>query len=198
MPNDEPHEEPAAALLERWRSGDQVAAGEIHRRYAQRLCGLAQGQLSEGLSRRLDADDIVQSVFRTFFRRARGGEFTLDHSGSLWSLLVRITLNKVRKEAERHRAAKRDLRLEQPAVEDGLEPEAVAHDPTPDEAAALADALETVVRGLDAREAEVFRLRLQGRSASEIGEQVGCTRWTVRRVLDRVGERLKKELLCER
>jgi RNA polymerase sigma-70 factor (ECF subfamily) len=197
MPQDESHNVTAGALLERCRSGDQAAAGEIHRRYAQGLLALAQSQLAKGLRRRVDPEDIVQSAFRTFFRRARSGEFTVDHSGSLWHLLVRIILNKVRKEAERHRAAKRNVQLERYGLDEALDPGAVAHDPTPAEAAALADVLEVVLAGLEASEVEILRLRLQGHSPSDIGDRVGCTRWTVRRVLDRVGLRLEKALLAD-
>ena len=49
----------------------------------------------------MDADDIVQSVFRTFFRRAQAGEFRIDSSAQLWQLLVRITVLKAQHQAGR-------------------------------------------------------------------------------------------------
>ena len=187
--------EPTIQLLERYRSGDDSAAGEIFERYSQRLCALADARIGPRLQRRIDADDIVQSVFHTFFRRAGDGQFVVDHTGALWHLLVHITLNKVRKQAEHHAAQRRDVAAEISATESArLAPEAVAHDPTPDEAAALADEVERLVSELDEAEAEVFQLVLEGHSTSEIGRHIGRSRWTVRQVLDRIGHRLKNRL----
>ena len=58
----------------------------------------------------------------------------------------------------------------------------------------LSDELETLLAGLDQPEPEIIRLRLQGYSSLEIANQVGCSRWTVRRVLDRIGHRLHERL----
>jgi len=181
-------------LVQLWRSGDQTAALELHRRYAQRLCAVADRFVSERLRRRVDADDIVQSAFRTFFRRTEKGEYAIDHSGSLWHLLVKITINKARRQQEVHRARKRDVAAEVRLDEDVMHLEAIAGEPSPDEVAALVDELEVILSGLDARDAEMVRLCLEGYSTSEIGQKVGCTRWTVRRVLDRIGHQLRQRL----
>ncbi len=57
----------SAQLLIRWREGDQAAADALFRRYAERLIGLVRLRLSEKLARRVDPEDIVQSVYRSFF-----------------------------------------------------------------------------------------------------------------------------------
>lgn len=181
-------------LLDRWRSGDASAAEEIHRRYAERVLSLAEGRLGRQLARRVGPEDITQSVFRTFFRRAREGQFVIDHSNSLWRLLLRITLNKIRGQAERHHAARRNVELEVSVSEIDFDPEAVAHDPTPSEALALAEELEAVLEGLRPPEPEMVRLCLQGYSPSEIGAELRCSRWTVWRVLNRVGHQLQRRL----
>ena len=181
-------------ILDRWRAGDQAAAAELYRRYDQRLWDLAAGQIGQRLGRRVGPDDIVQSVFRTFFRRTSQGEYAFDHSGALWQLLVRITHNKIYKQAERHHAKRRNVNAEVPLDGDRLSPEAVTHEPTPDEVATLVDEMECLLSGLEAPEPEMVRLAIEGRTASEIAKQVGCSRWTVRRVLDRVGAGLRKRL----
>ncbi|NLY01112.1 MAG: sigma-70 family RNA polymerase sigma factor [Rhodopirellula sp.] len=191
---------PAKALVERWQSGDQQAADELYRRYAQRLCALADRWIDAKLGRRVGADDVVQSVFRTFFRRSHQGDYQLDHSGSLWRLLVQITLNKVRHQAERHRAAKRDVAAEVHCDGEQLSPEFFARDPSQEEVAAFLDELELLTTGLRDPEPEIVRLCLEGYSASEIASEVGCTRWTVRRVLTRLGDRLQRRMkqnLCD-
>ena len=73
-------DEPTALtdLVRRHRDGDPEAARELFAWYAQRLSHLAEQHLSHKLSGRVDGDDVVQSVFRTFFRRTARGEFQID------------------------------------------------------------------------------------------------------------------------
>ncbi len=54
--------------------------------------------------------------------------------------------------------------------------EAVAHEPTPDEVAALLDEMEFLLQGCNAAEQEIVRLRFEGYSSSEAAERVGCSR----------------------
>src|SRR5688500_6266680 len=99
------------SLLRRFRTGNTRAAEQLYRRYSDRLRALVRTNLSHGLSRRLDADDIVQSVFRRFFEAARQGRYMLPSGEELWDLLLVITLNRLRSEEQFHRAGKRDIRL---------------------------------------------------------------------------------------
>ncbi len=50
---------------------------ELFQRYAQRLMAFARTRLPSDVSSRVDEEDIVQSVFRSFFRRNQGNEFFL-------------------------------------------------------------------------------------------------------------------------
>jgi DNA-directed RNA polymerase specialized sigma24 family protein len=58
----------------------------------------------------------------------------------------------------------------------------------------LADELEAVLSKADAVEAEMFQLCLQGYPSTEIGDRLGVSRWTVRRVLDHFGGQLQQRL----
>ncbi len=97
------------SLLRRYRRGDDDAATELYLRYADRLRALATGQTSAQLQQRVDADDMVQSVFRTFFRRAAIGQYDIPEGDELWKLLLVIGLNKIRYAGIFHRADKRDV-----------------------------------------------------------------------------------------
>ena len=99
-------------LLNRFRRGDDRAAHEIFDRYTLRLIGLTRTRLSAKLARRIDPEDVVQSVYRSFFRAAEQGNFELRQNGDLWRLLAAITLNKVRMQARKNRAVKRSLHRE--------------------------------------------------------------------------------------
>jgi RNA polymerase sigma-70 factor (ECF subfamily) len=93
-----------------FQHGQGSAATALYERYAQRLRALAASQCSPALARRVDPDDIVQSVFRTFFRRAAEGHYDVPAGEELWKLFLVIALNKVRAAGVFHHAAKRDVR----------------------------------------------------------------------------------------
>jgi RNA polymerase sigma-70 factor (ECF subfamily) len=173
------------------RGGDPRAAEEICARYAQSLTRLAEEQLSRKLAARLDGEDVVQSVFRTFFRRSAGGEFRIDSSAELWRLLVQITLRKARAYGRQHTAGVRNVAAEAPGGA-ALLAEAVAHEPGPAEAAALVDQIEALLRGLPALYCDLLQLRLEGHSVSDTAARLGVSRRTVHRGLRLLQERLTR------
>src|SRR5262249_43563732 len=108
------------SLLFRLRGRQQDAATELYFRYAQRLRALVRARCSGQLARRLEPDDIVQSVFRRFFRRVLQGDYDVPPGEELWGLLLVIALNKIRTEEAFHRAGKRDVRLAADAADPAL------------------------------------------------------------------------------
>jgi RNA polymerase sigma-70 factor (ECF subfamily) len=186
-------------LIDGLRSGDQSVAAAFFASYSEVLGRIAQRRLSSGLRRRVDADDIVQSVFRTFFRRAQGGEFVLSDSQKLWSLLCAITLTKVRQKAQFHRRLQRNYEREsQPPPhpgQSGIGPaEPVAPGPSPSEAAEFEDQFHMVLDHLDPEERQVVELRLQDCPYEEIAHVMGISERTVRRILQRVQGRVERLL----
>src|SRR5262245_27558089 len=99
-----------ASLLRRLRRGEEAAATQLYLRYADRLRAIAAAQASPDLKQRVDPEDSVQSVFRTFFRRVSLGQYDVPPGEELWKLFLVIGLNKVRAAGAFHRAAKRDVR----------------------------------------------------------------------------------------
>jgi RNA polymerase sigma-70 factor (ECF subfamily) len=178
-----------AELVKRWQGGDSQAAQELFARYSQRLVRLAEQHLSRKVAGRLDGEDVVQSVFRTFFRRSSQGEFRIDTSSQLWRLLVQITLRKARAKGREHTAAKRDVAAEA-ADGDALLLKALTREPGPDEAAAFMDQIETLLRGLPELHGRVLEMRLQGYSPTEISQELHMARMSVYRVLRLLQERL--------
>ena len=55
------------------------------------------------MARRLDPEDILQSVFRSFFVGLREERWTADEIDDLWRLLAGITLNKLGEKVRFHR-----------------------------------------------------------------------------------------------
>src|SRR5262249_542543 len=99
------------SLLRRFRSGSEDAATGLYVRYVHRLRALVRARCSSELARRLEPEDIVQSVFRRFFRRVRQGDYDVPAGEELWGLFLVIALNRIRAAESFHRADKRDVRL---------------------------------------------------------------------------------------
>ena len=177
--------------------GDE-AARRIWERYLPRLLTLARSHLDRRIRVLQDEEDVVQSMGRSFFNRLRRGDFDLANRNALWALLVTITLNKARNAADRHFAARRDVRRVQPlSPSDGSRPDArheafalEAADPTPAEAAALNEALEQRLRALpewDLR--QVALMKLEGYTNGEIADRLECSERGVERKLNLIRKR---------
>ena len=172
-------------LLERFQAGEEAAATEIFERFAQRLAALVQSRLSKKLARRLDAEDVVMSAYRSFFVRARSGHFSLDEPGDLWRLLAQITLNKLYRSAEWHNAARRTPAREQAGLLE-LGNRAADAESSPELAVVVADQLEFLMSQLPPATCRVLELRLQGHDVDEIAAMIGRSPRTIRRQLEAI------------
>jgi RNA polymerase sigma-70 factor (ECF subfamily) len=178
-------------LMTRLRAGDEQAACEVFQQYTGRLIGLARSRLGSRLRQKVDPEDVLQSVYKSFFtRQARGEVEAVDWDG-LWSLLTVITLRKCGRWVERFHTGMRRLDAEVSGADSARSWEAVASDPTPEEAAMLTETVERLLHGLEGRERQIVTLALQGAAVPEIATEVGRTRRTVQRVLARVKEQLQ-------
>jgi RNA polymerase sigma-70 factor (ECF subfamily) len=189
------NDELSVDLMARWRTGDQQAAAELFRRYAQRLVALARSRLSDRLAQHLDPEDVVQSAYRSFFADTRAGRYDLQGGGKLWQLLVLITLHKLQDQVDRFSAQKRSVQREVPLGDSdrllAVEAHMRDHEPSPVEAVALAEELEHVMRQLEPLQRRMLELRLQGYRLEEIAADTQRTERTVRRVLERVKDMLE-------
>ena len=178
--------EDLSSLLARWREGDQQAATSLYQTYASRLIALARDHLSAKVAARFDAEDVVQSVCRSFFARARQGQFVIQTSDELWRLLVAITLHKVRRTVKHHQRGKRGVDQEMTGQGIfGVPAEALARGPAPEEAVILADLVEAVMRAYRPLDRQIVELRLQGCTVEDIAAQTQRSERTIWRVLER-------------
>ena len=171
-------------------------------RFATRLVALARGHLDVRLQHKIDPEDVVQSVYKSFLLRYKDLRLDDESAGGLWSLLTLITLRKCADRVRYYRAESRDLAREarQASRDDISEPwrDAVGREPTPDHAAVLTETVESLLRGLTVQERPIVELSLQGYTTQEIGERLARAERSVRRLRERVRrhlERLKAE--CE-
>ncbi len=178
-------------LIQGLRTGDRLIVQEFCEQYGGLLERLAERHLSEGLRRRVGAEDVVQSAYRTFLRRAQAGEFQLADSEGLWRLLCAITLAKVRELARYHGRQKRGFEQEVPLGKSEEPFGLVAPGPSPAEAAEFADQFQQLMASLDEEERRFVDLKLQQCTNLEVAARLGCSERTVRRILKRVQSRLE-------
>ena len=177
---------------------DDAAAREVFQRYAARLVQLARVRLDRQTRQKVDPEDVVQSVFRSFFTRQAEGRFDLASWDDLWSLLVVITIRKCRRQAVALRAGRRDVRRELhasqlPEPEQGYL-EAAGSEPTPEEVVSLVETVERLLSGASEVERQILLLRLQGYTPPEISREVGSiSERKVYRVLAQARKRLADE-----
>jgi RNA polymerase sigma-70 factor, ECF subfamily len=185
-------------LMAQLRQGDDAAARELFDRFARRLIGLARSQVNPRLLHKIEPEDVVQSVYRTFFRRHGAEQVVASDWDGLMGLLTVITVRKCLKRVEYFRAACRDARLEV-----GLEPptdgsgswrQVLDREPTPDEAAQLTETLEAVLLRYDPEDREVIELTLQGDTVQAIAARLGRAERSVRRLREGVRKRLERLL----
>lgn len=169
-------------LLDHYQHGDERAASALFDRYVERLTHMVRQQLGPSMRQRLDPEDAVHSAYRSFFVRARDGQFAVQRSGELWKLLVTITLNKLRRQFAHHRAGKRAVQRDRPLAE-FIDRSNV---PSPLEALAAADELAAFLAKLNPLQRQVLQLRLQEQRWNEIAKTTGKPERTVRRVLENV------------
>jgi DNA-directed RNA polymerase specialized sigma24 family protein len=190
------------ALLARLKGGDHEAVRLLWQRYYPRLVALARQKL-QGMPRRAaDEEDAALSAFTSFCRRAELGQFPdLKDRDGLWALLVILTARKAADLAKHQHREKRgggrvhgDSALRPaggdsgPGGFDDLE----GSDPTPEEAALLAEEVESLLGRLrDPALRQVAVWKLEGYTNAEIAGRQGCSLPTVERRLALIRRLLK-------
>ncbi len=185
MPNSNKSDE---TLLKQFRGGEHDAATQLYARYASRLLDLAQRRTGHDLTQRVDPEDVVQSVFRTFFRRAAEGSYEVPDGDTLWKLLMVIALNKIRSLADFHRADKRDVRRTQGML--ASEGQLGQHDSFD----MLRLTIEDLTHDFPEAHRQMIQLRIEGYSVAEIAEKVARSKRSTERVLQSFRSHLMNEL----
>lgn len=170
------------------REGDPGATKEIFDQYVDRLVAMARKRISLRLAGRIDAEDIVQSVFRTFFHRAKKGQFQIHAEDDICKMLARITVHKTLRQVAHHQAGKRDAGRDAGSGDDAQDivVNLLSREPSPDVAASLIDQMEHFLSQLKPEDRQILELRMQGYSTIEIAQQLDITDRKIRRLMERV------------
>lgn len=183
-------------LLMRVQTGQDDAATQLYLRYAHRLRALAVRRTADDLKTRVDPEDIVQSVFRTFFRRASRGEYSVPEGEELWKLFLVIALNKVRTVGAFHHAAKRDTRQTGQGADYDV---ALEGGSGRDEEAlnTLRMTIDDLMAGLTQSQCDVISMRIEGHDVATIAHKTGRAKRSIERLLQDFRKALAAELNME-
>jgi RNA polymerase sigma-70 factor, ECF subfamily len=181
----------------RLENGDEAGAREIFDRFAKHLITHARQRLAPRVQQKVDPEDVVQSVFKSFFRRQSDGHFTFDNWESLWGLLLQITIHKCNRWAERFGTQRRNIRGEaslSPGDQSDRDQDPPCRGPSPQEIAVLNETLDALKAKLDPVEWNILTLRLDEHSVPEISGLVSRSERTVARTLQRIRTLLAEQI----
>jgi RNA polymerase sigma-70 factor, ECF subfamily len=166
-------------------------------RFSRRLIGLARCHLEARLQHKVDPEDVVQSAYKSFFLRYGDGDLAAEGWEGLWGLLSLITIRKCADRARYFQTEGRDVSREasqRPDAGSGAAwLNAPGREPTPDEAIALAETVEELLRSLHGDERTIVEMSLQGYSTQEISELTGRAERSVRRLREQVRKQLQQQ-----
>ncbi len=134
--------------------GDRDSGRELVHRYTARLVGLARRQLPQLVRRRVDPEDVVQSVYRSFFRGLHEGRFVIADPEALWRLLASMTFHKARNAAKFHQRRCRDVRRDCALAGEG------PPEPTGEDVDALMETVNNLLAGLPETHQAIVARRL--------------------------------------
>jgi RNA polymerase sigma-70 factor (ECF subfamily) len=179
-------------FVQQLRSGDSAAATELYDRFVGQLINLAAHRIDSRFRAKFDPDDVVQSVFHSFFQRHAEDQFRFADWNNLWSLLATITIRKCGRRAKAFSRDRRAVDREVGGIDEATFDFIRGRQPTAEDAMMLEETLQQLFDELTPEQRDILRLKLEKYSPEEISEKVGRTERTVYRVLSHVRERLEK------
>jgi RNA polymerase sigma factor (sigma-70 family) len=175
-------------LMGRVRAGSQGAVRLLLERYKQPLFRVIRRRLHKQLRSQCDSEDILQSVWTSFFV-IPAHEFEFDDPKTLQAYLVDMACNKVI-EAFRRRLGtqKRDMNREK-SLHGSAAIEARklrARTPTPSQVVMAKERWAHLIQGQPAHYQRILLLLRQGKTLGEIAADLGLHERTIRRLIQKL------------
>lgn len=181
-------DEPTLDLVQRARTGDQAALGDLFARYEKRLCRWAHGRLPAAARGALDTQDLAQETLFKVFQKLPA--FEPRHPGAFRDYVWTTLWNCIRDIARTYKRR---------GPTDALESDVPSPSPSPFEQAIGSEVFARYEAAMDRlrpeeREAVIARVEL-GLSHAEVAETLGkpspaAAHMTVSRALVRLAEEM--------
>ena len=189
--------------IELVKDGDSVAANRIWKIYFDRLVRAVRQRLY-GQNRAVsDEEDIVLSVFESFYAAVETDRFpNLADRDDLWRLLLAMSARKIidkRRHDQRQRRGGGVPILSLDDTADGSEiVEAIGHEPSAEMVLTMQESVERLFSHLGVGQLrELAVAKLEGYSNAEIASRLECSERTIERRLHLIREKLQQELISE-
>ncbi len=183
------------------KAGDSTAANRIWQHYFDRLVRAVRGRLA-GQNRAVsDEEDVVLSVFDSFYNAAENGRFPdLSDRDDLWRLLLRMAARKVIDKRRYDRRLRRggNVRLHSldQAGDDEHVFEAIGEEPSPELVLMMQETVEQLFSHLAVGQLrDLAGAKLEGYSNAELALRFGCSERTIERRLHLIREKCQQELV---
>ncbi|QDT05664.1 RNA polymerase sigma factor [Rubripirellula lacrimiformis] len=183
------------------KTGDSIAANRIWQHYFDRLVRTVRARLY-GQNRAVsDEEDIVLSVFDSFYHAAENGRFPdLSDRDDLWRLLLRMSARKVVDKRRRDQRQRRGGDVNVHSLDQTGDAaniiEAIGDEPSPEMALMMQESIEQFFSHLGVGQlGELAGAKLEGYSNAELAERFGCSERTIERRLHLIREKCQQELL---
>ena len=187
--------------IEQIKLGDSLAANQIWHHYFDRLVRTVRGRLF-GQNRAVsDEEDIVLSVFDSFYDAVQNQRFPdLTDRDDLWRLLLRMSARKVidkrRHDQRQRRGGDVQIHSFTNDKDDSVITEAIGDEPSPEMVVMMQESVEQFFSHLGVGQLRDLAVaKLEGYSNAEIAERFVCSERTIERRLHLIREKFQQELL---
>jgi RNA polymerase sigma factor (sigma-70 family) len=174
------------SLLDQVRHGSEEAAWQLIEEYGSHILSVVRRQLDREMRARLDSQDLVQAVWKSFFTDRDRMEAIVSPQ-QLIAFLASMARNKVIDEFRRNiRTSKRDIEREDGEIRNEKLDYQRGRDPTPSQVAIARERWSSMLAERSNLHQQIIRLRLSGASFEAIATQLEINERTARRVIDQL------------
>lgn len=198
-----PEETNVSHWIDLVKDGDSIAANRIWQHYFDRLVRSVRRRLY-GQNRAVsDEEDIVLSVFDSFYAAAEKGRFPdLSDRDDLWRLLLRMSGRKVidkRRHDQRQRRGG-EVQVHSLGAGEGDKEsiiEAIGDKPSPEMVLMMQESVEKLFSHLGVGQLrDLAGAKLEGYSNAELAQRFECSERTIERRLHLIREKCQQEIFA--
>lgn len=187
--------------IDQVKEGDSMAASVLWEHYYDRLIRNVRKHLRDQNRGVSDEEDIVVSVFESFYRAAQAGRFPeMSGRDDLWRLLLKMSARKLvdkrRRDRRQRRGSGKPVFSLQAAGQDQAVMEVIGDEPTPEMVLTMAESVERLLSHLgDGQLREIAVGKMEGLSNAELATRLACSERTIERRLHLIRETCQQELI---
>ncbi|QEG02289.1 RNA polymerase sigma factor RpoE [Stieleria maiorica] len=190
--------------IDQVKDGNSVAAVELWHHYYDRLIRAVRNRLRGQNRGASDEEDIVVSVFESFYRAAGQGRFPeMSDRDDLWRLLLKMSARKVidkrrREQRQRRGDGNQPRSLAANRGDEDAIIDVIGDEPTPEMVAMMAESLQRLLSHLgEGQMREIAVGKMEGFSNAELATRLNCSERTIERRLHLIRETCQQQLMDE-